>query len=427
MLHTSNNKYIIQNPVFTISSLFIAIGFLAIGYGMLMTYIGIYLKENGSTDFVIGIINSAFFAGAILSSIFSQKIISTVGHIRSFSAYATIMVITFLFHPLFLNELFWGILRLISGFAYYGLLIILESWLNEKSQDEYRGQTLAIYSIVFYLSTAVGQMILNIDDSMKNSIFSIGSVLVLISLVLIAITKIKEPRIIPFERYSLPKLASIAPLALLGSFISGFMVGVFFTMIPLYIIDRLQSIENLVTFMTVSLIGGLLAQFPIGKLSDRYGRRLLIAYTSAFITFISILFLLNLDSSIYTFLLGGLLGMGIFCIYPLSVARANDISDENKNVVEISRTLLFIYAAGSFSAPLLIGFGYGTIGYNTIFILFALLGIVLCAYSFTRERVPDEELTVFVKVPPVAADVISEMDPRQDEEWVNEKSKHINN
>lgn len=415
------NKNITQNPIFAISSLFIAIGFLAIGYGMLMTYIGIYLKENGSTDFAIGIINSAFFAGAILSSIFSQKVISTVGHIRSFSVFASVMVITFLLYPIYLNEIFWGILRLVSGFAYYGLLIILESWLNEKSQNEYRGQTLAMYSIVFYLSTAIGQMILNVEGGVKDLIFSIGSVLVLISLGLIAITKIKEPNIIPFERYSIPKIASIAPLALLGSFIAGFMVGGFFSMIPLYILDRLKSMDNLVIFMIVSLIGGLLAQFPIGKFSDRYGRRLLISYVSAFISFISLLFLLNIDSSLYIYLLGAMLGMGIFCIYPLSVARANDVNDENSNVVEISRTLLFIYAIGSFSAPLLIGFTFTTFGYDTFFIIFTVLGIFLAIFALTRERVPDEQLTVFVEVPPIAADIISEMDPRQDEEWVNEK------
>ena len=142
---------------------------------MMMTYIGVYLKENGSTDFVIGIINSSFFAGAILSSIFSQKMISTVGHIRSFSVFAAIMVITFLLHSIYLNELFWGMLRLVSGFAYYGLLIILESWLNEKSHNEYRGKTLAMYSIVFYLSTAIGQMILNIEGAVKDLIFSTES------------------------------------------------------------------------------------------------------------------------------------------------------------------------------------------------------------------------------------------------------------
>jgi hypothetical protein len=89
-----------------ISSLFFSIGFLAIGYGMIMTFIGLFLKEHGTSDMVIGLINAAFFLGAMASSIFSQKIITNIGHIRSFVTFASIMVITFLLHSMFLNEFF---------------------------------------------------------------------------------------------------------------------------------------------------------------------------------------------------------------------------------------------------------------------------------------------------------------------------------
>ena len=102
-----------------ISSLFVAIAFLAIGYGMILTFVGVYLKEMEISNTLIGIINASFFLGAVLSSIFSQKIISTVGHIRSFAAFASIMVVTFLIHSLYFNEMLWMILRLISGFSYY--------------------------------------------------------------------------------------------------------------------------------------------------------------------------------------------------------------------------------------------------------------------------------------------------------------------
>lgn len=157
------------------------------------------------------------------SSIFSQKIISGIGHIRSFASFAALMVIAFLLHSIFLNELFWGILRLISGFAFYALLIILESWLNEKSSNEQRGEILAVYTIIFYLSTALGQLILSIPTASEYFIFTVGSVLVLLSLIFIAMTKIKEPTLKPFEQYSFPKLYFIVPwllrAVLLGDFL----------------------------------------------------------------------------------------------------------------------------------------------------------------------------------------------------------------
>jgi MFS family permease len=407
-----------------ISSLFFSIGFLAIGYGMIMTFIGVFLKENGTSDMVIGLINAAFFLGAMASSIFSQKIISSVGHIRSFVTFASLMVITFLLHSLFLNELFWAILRLISGFAYYGLLIILESWLNEKSSNEQRGQILGIYTTVFYLATAIGQLLLNIDEDFKHMIFSIGAVLVLFSVVFIAMTKIEEPILKPFERYSFPKLYNVVPLAVTGSFISGFFVGGFFTMIPLYLIKLYDSKEVISLFMAFALLGGLLSQWPIGKLSDIYGRRKLIAATGICTSLVSLLFVILTLNENMLYFLAILFGVSIFCIYPLSLSRANDVIDENKDIVEISRALLFAYGTGSFLAPVIIGIAFNYFSPEVLFIIFFILGIYLALYSLSKKRVDYDKRSVFVNVPVSSTVIMSEIDPRQDEKWVEDQQKN---
>ena len=116
----------LRSYILPISSLFLSITFLAIGYGIMITYIGVYLKQTGVSTFSIGLINSAFFLGAIASSIFSQKIISTIGHIRSFASFAALMVIAFLLHSVYLNEFFWGFLRLISGFSFLIVSFMIE-------------------------------------------------------------------------------------------------------------------------------------------------------------------------------------------------------------------------------------------------------------------------------------------------------------
>ena len=139
-----------KRALLPISSLFFSISLLATGYGLLMTFIGIFLKQEGLNEGAIGLINSAFFLGAMLAAIFSQKLIVTVGHARSFSAFSAIMVMAFLGHALWFDPWFWATLRLVSGFAFYAMLIVLESWLNEKSSSEDRGKILAIYTIVFW-------------------------------------------------------------------------------------------------------------------------------------------------------------------------------------------------------------------------------------------------------------------------------------
>ena len=404
----------LKTYILPISSLFLSITFLAIGYGIMITYIGVYLKQAGVSSFSIGLINSAFFLGAIASSIFSQKIISTIGHIRSFASFAALMVIAFLLHSIYLNEFFWGFLRLISGFSFYALLIIVESWLNEKSSNSQRGQILAIYTIIFYLSTALGQLFLTIPKDSEFFVFTVGSVLVLFSLITIAMTKIKEPILKPFEQYSFPKLYSIVPLALTGSFIGGFFVGSFFTMLPLTILHKFDSTTILSIFMSLTLIGGLVSQWPIGKLSDKYGRRKLIAFCGFFTAFVSLLFIIVPELNSYYYILALLLGVTIFAIYPLSLARANDVLDENKDMVEISRALLFAYGAGSFIAPIILGIIFTFLNYEAIFFIYLTIGFFLGLYSLSRKRVADDDMSVFVNFPVTSGPVVAQMDPRQD-------------
>ncbi len=404
----------LKTYILPISSLFLSITFLAIGYGIMITYIGVYLKQTGVSSFSIGLINSAFFLGAIASSIFSQKIISTIGHIRSFASFAALMVIAFLLHSVYLNEFFWGFLRLISGFSFYALLIIVESWLNEKSSNSQRGQILAIYTIIFYLSTALGQLFLTIPNDSEFFVFTVGSVLVLFSLITIAMTKIKEPILKPFEQYSFPKLYSIVPLALTGSFIGGFFVGSFFTMLPLTILHKFDSTTILSIFMSLTLIGGLVSQWPIGKLSDKYGRRKLIAFCGFFTAFVSLLFIIVPELNSYYYILALLLGVTIFAIYPLSLARANDVLDENKDMVEISRALLFAYGAGSFIAPIILGIIFTFLNYEAIFFIYLTIGFFLGLYSLSRKRVADDDMSVFVNFPVTSGPVAAQLDPRHD-------------
>ncbi|KKO45213.1 MFS transporter [Arsukibacterium ikkense] len=407
-----------RQALLPISSLFISIAFLATGYGMLMTFIGLYLKQAGLSEMVIGIINSAFFLGALLAAVFSQKLIVTVGHARSFSAFSAIMVMAFLGHTLHYNPWFWAGLRLLSGFAFYALLIVLESWLNEKSSSADRGRVLAVYTVVFFMATAIGQLILSLDVE-SHVVFVLGSVLVLASLFLVAITRISQPVLPPFERYSLPKVLHIAPLALVGSVIGGFFVGGFYTMVPVLVLNTYGQQSVVASFMAISIFGGLLAQWPVGTLSDRYGRRKLLAWAGLFSAAICLLLALLASQTWLFYLLGFLLGTSLFSIYPLSVARANDRLDHGKDLVEISRSLLFAYGIGSFLAPLILGAVLGISG-GLFFSVLAVAALMLGGYALTAERIANDQLSVFVAVPAASGASLAQLDPRQDEQWVED-------
>jgi uncharacterized membrane protein YfcA len=96
--------------------------------------------------------------------------------------------------------------------------------------------------------------------------------------------------------------------------------------------------------------------------------------------------------------------------------------DENKDIVEISRSLLFTYGLGSFISPIILGLGLYYYS-EFIFIIFAILGIFLGFYSLSKKRVADDDMSVFVNIPVASGGTVVEMDPRQDLEYKKEENE----
>jgi MFS family permease len=415
-----------RSTIIPISSLFVAISLLSVGYGLLMSLVGIRLQEFGSTQLVTGIVNSTFFLGAIISSLSAHKIVSRVGHIRSFGVFAALLTFATLAHSLKVDPFSWAVFRGVSGFAFYSMLLILESWINEKTDSAHRSQVLSIYTVVFYLATSSGQLMLNIDDETGLALFVIAAMFVVISLLPVAMTRVREPELIVTDSISIPKLYKVAKLAIAASLAGGLLVGGFFTMVPVFMKNQGFLDADVSYFMTTALIGGLLSQWPIGWLSDRLGRKMAILYV-AFLAFVVSGLLYFFVDYVYALFVGAFfLGGSIFAMYPLSVARANDSTDEDMNAVEISRSLLMTYGIGSFVSPLIIGSVMENMGGATIFVVFGIIALVLGIYTLFRDRIAFDERSVYVSVPSTSGYVAAEFDPRQDEEWVSEQKEHIN-
>ncbi|MBE0496488.1 MAG: MFS transporter [Campylobacterales bacterium] len=406
-----------------ISSLFFAIALLCVGYGLLMSLVGIRMQELGNSTFATGVVNASFFLGAILSSLSALKIISSVGHIRSFGVFAALLTFASLGHILTTEALVWGLFRTLAGYSFYSMLLIIESWINEKTGSGDRSKVLSIYTVVFYLATSSGQLMLQVKDSTGFLLFVLASMFIVLSLIPIAMTKIQEPHLVKVETMSLPGLYGIAKLAIVASFVGGILVGGFFTMAPVYAKNMGLSNESISLFMSIALLGALLAQWPIGWVSDRLGRKMAIL-SVAFMSLITSTLLWLFDGQML-FLGGFLLGVSIFAIYPLSLARANDTTDVEVSAVEISRTLLMTYGVGSFLAPLLIGVAMSFLGNNAMFLLFGVLSLVLCTYTLLRDKVPFEERSIYVPMPSASSTILPEFDPRQDDAWVQEQKEHI--
>ncbi|MDD0823253.1 MFS transporter [Mannheimia sp. AT1] len=400
-------------------SLYSGIFFLFFGYGLFLNSAGIKLAELGVTDIIIGLLNAAFFVGAALSTIFAHRIVSSVGHIRSFSVFCAVFAVAALSHMMIDSLWAWGILRIILGFCHYSLLLLVESWMSEKTNTDNRGKVLATYNIIFYIAFILGVSLLSLELS-SNNIFTLATILVVMSMIPIALTKMVQPDIPERQRISVPRLFAISPLALITSFISGMLVNGFFTMVSVFMLKFSFSLGEISLYLMMSMVGGFISQLPMASLSNRIGRRnaILACAVMATITSLAGLFLIlqeNLTAWIQ-YLVAFLFGCSLFSLYALSIARANDELPNNMNTVEVSRGLLFCYGIGALVAPPLLGLSMdisAEYGFYALFGLFSLL-LLVCA-ALTKPIPKAERVDMQLTTPIATASTVEEIEIVEEE------------
>ena len=367
--------------------LFLGMSLLFIGNGLVIASCSALLKQNGVGELEIGLINTGFFVGALISTITAHRVISATGHIRAFAIFSAIFAVSAMLHAVNQNLVFWAILRAFLGYCYYALLMVIESWLNAKIPNKIRSRVIAFYEGVFYTSFGLGILILALNLNIFE-IFIISAAFIMLSSIPLNLIRINQPQIPERQPINIPKIFGIVPLALVGALIAGLAINGFFSMASLFVLLQGYGTKEASFFMTVAMIGGFLAQVFIGSFSDRYGRRPAILLCSSVALISAVLFLLNGKNLMVEYLLSFFFGAGIFCTYGLSLARANDeITDKTKSV-QVARALLFSYSLASLFSPLLMSYAmkiFGAFGFIYVYlVLFA--GLIL--FALTQKTIP---------------------------------------
>lgn len=372
-----------KRTIRSMTALFVGIPFVFMGNALIVGSVGVILKQNGTSEAFIGLIGFCFFVGGMLGTICAQQIIAKIGHIRAFGLFSALFSISIILHNLTAQLVFWAFLRLIMGFCYYGLLIIIESWLNEKAKNAIRQRVLSFYEVVFCLSFGLGSLLiaLNLDS---HTLFIIAACLIMFSSIPLNLIRIKEPIIPAKHPISLPNVFSIAPLALITSFIGGMLMNGFFSMASVFILLQGYDAKGVSYFIAFGILGGFIAQSLIGIVSDRLGRKFSIILCACLALVITLLFALFEFSLATQLVLVVFLGMGIFCLYALSLARANDMLEDKSKRVELGRAVLFSYSIGSIISPLILGVLMQAFSYKSFAWFYALNLAFLILFALNK-------------------------------------------
>ena len=383
--------------------LFFGIAMLMIGNGLQGTLLGVRAGIENFSVITTGVIMSAYYIGFLFGSYKVPHFIASVGHIRVFAALASLASTTVLIHGVLVDPVAWIPVRLLSGFAFAGLFLVVESWLNDASTNNTRGMIMGVYMVTTYLGMAFGQGLLNFASPSDIELFIVTSVLVSLALLPISLSSRPAPDFSTSETIWISTIWRRSPLGIMGVILSGLTSAIIFSIGPVFALDIGLSNAMISGFMASFLIGSVGCQMPVAWISDRMDRRKMIIILGA-LSFIatSCLFVVEGIAPWITFVIMGFLGAACLPIYGQSISHVNDHLSP-RQFVAASGTLLLLNGCGAAFGPLLVTFfmqGFGANGF--IILLLAGYGslILFGIYrSYRTESVPLEDQSDTVLMP----------------------------
>ena len=285
-------------------------------YGFQGSLLGVRAVQEEFSLTSTGFMMSGYFVGYFIGAATIPKIISRVGHIRVFAAFASLASLIILIHSILVNPFIWFLLRVLTGISMVCIYTVAESWLNDRSSNKNRGKVLSIYMIILYGSMGSGMFLLNFSSPENFQPFILISVLMSLALLPILLTKRKPPTFKKIKSMSLKELYSSSPLGMVSSVLYGTIQSALFTLLAVYAAAMNFSIFDisLVTFMLA--ISGAISQYPVGYISDKFDRRKVIIYS----TFGAALFAFFAIFSVGTMYLPDGLGSSKFWFYIFLIA-----------------------------------------------------------------------------------------------------------
>ncbi len=331
--------------------LLLAAGILLAGNGLQGTLIALRAEAEGFSPGLIGLMGTGYFAGFMASTLVSAKLVRAVGHIRAFSALAAIAAAGMLAFVLWIDPYWWIALRFIAGFSFAGLMMVIESWLNDSTDNANRGQVLSIYRIVDLSFVTGGQLLLPLIGIEGFVLFVVTAMFLGLSLVPISLADKSNPKPPNVAKFDLQKVWKISPIACLGCIIIGMTNSSFRLVGPLFASRMGLDTANVAYFMSMGIIGGAVLQYPLGWMSDRFGRRKILVGTTLGAT-LSGIYLSQFAGGQETALLAGAFAFGAFSLplYSLSAAHANDRAGKGQYVL-LASGLMFFFSLGATVGP----------------------------------------------------------------------------
>ena len=380
----------------------LAIFMIMAGSGFLSTLVAVRLEKAGTSAPIIGMVATAYFAGLMVGSLRATAIIASVGHIRAFAAFVSVLSASSLAYAIDDSVVVWLSLRFIDGLMISGVYICLESWLNERTDRVGRSSVLAGYMVALYSGQAAGQFLLNAGKESPALPFMYSAILLSIAVLPVVLTKVAQPSIGEQKPLSIRRLYQISPLGVIGVTATGMMLGAFYAMGPIFAQRLGMNLSSVALFTSCVIAGGVVLQWPLGALSDRFDRRRVIIAAFLGASVFSGVIAAFAAPGLHIFVLGAIFGGLSFALYPLCVAHSNDHIEASERI-GASGGLVLAYSIGAVAGPMLGSIGIAIGGPAGLFAAIGLVALLATLFGFwrmsARSAIPNEDQGAWQTLP----------------------------
>jgi MFS family permease len=386
-------------------SLLFGFGLMQMGNTLQGTLLSVRAANEGFSHAAIGVVGAAFWAGIVVGSQLGGRLIRRVGHIRTFAALGAVAATAPLIHLLVIDPTAWVLARALTGFCFAGLFMVVESWLNGVATPQTRGRILSIYGMTGLMAGIGGQLLLATIDPDGFKGFCVVGIIIAFALVPIALTRSAPPSDVGAgARIDLAALYRQSPFGPVIALLCGMTTGTLFALGPVFAQLRGLDTGGIALFMACATLGGFLLAWPLGGLSDRTDRRIVVigAAIAASATLLGMMAFVPGDASRATlYLCIALFGGTVVPTYSIVMAHVNDTVGK-RDFVAASGCLLLVFGVGAAAGPVIAGIAMSAwprgLGYTllTAQIMIAAWGL----YRVSRKG-PREHKGSFLVEPPV--------------------------
>ncbi len=370
----------------TFTALFLSVVLLQLGLGGVAPLDALSGVALGFSEASIGVLGSAHFLGFFIGCWWAPRLMGEVGHSRAFAAFTAAGTIGIMAHMLVTDPFAWALMRVATGLSVAGCYTIIEAWLQSKVTNATRGRAMGVYRLVDMGGSLGAQLLIGVLEPATYASYNILALICCAALFPLVLSKATAPETGTAPRLR-PRLAwARSPLAAAGVVVSGVTSAAFRMVGPLYGIAVGLGPELIALFLAAYVLGGGVAQIPVGWLADKFDRRGVLIWLSVASVAACGLTVASQGMGVAAvFAAAAFFGFTTFPIYSVSAAHAHDFA-ENHERVELSAALMFLYAVGAIASPLIASVLIAVAGPWAMFAFLAVAHLALVVFGLARSR-----------------------------------------